>query len=293
MIDPKSLKHMLNSIYGACNLPMVEIKDEIVTEEENMNNAYPVKNYKINFGDDVLTKDAVMTQQEVYKAIMSPPPMTIGEGKQKARPLDTPEEKWTWVTGYKGLDKDMKAYGDFQYEMDKLYIMPDGEPVEACHGGFHMCLNLKDLYNYKPIGHGNRFFECKALVRESDLEKYGTPVSFKSAWFVPGVNPLVDKLAAKSIHLTRELDFDEILAHIEGVEEWPLYIKKMAIAESIDKAKTEMKILTMIKMGYAEPLAKYIVNDRNGEDGYNLAVALDSQPGISMDTKINAIFSHI
>ena len=101
-----------------------------------MNNVYPIKNYNISFGDSVLTKDAVMTQQEAYKAIMSPPPMTIDEGKQKERPWDTPEEKWTWVTGYKGLDKDMKAYGDFQYEMDKLYIMPEGEPVEACHGGF-------------------------------------------------------------------------------------------------------------------------------------------------------------
>ncbi len=287
MTDSKSLKQMLNSIYGAYNLPMVEIKDEIVTEEENMINAYPVKNYTINFGDDVLTKDAVMTQQEVYKAIMSRPSMTIGEDKQKDRPWDTPEEKWTWVTGYKGLDKDMKAYGDFQYEMDKLYIMPEGEPVEACHGGFHLCLKLEDLHNYKSIGAGNRFFECKALVRESDLKKYGTHDIQRL------FTCKVDKLAAKSIQLTRELSVDEILAHIDGVDEWPFYVKKTAITENIDKAKTEMKILTMIKMGYAEPLAKYIVNDRNGEDGYNLAVALDSQPGISMDTKINAIFSHI
>ena len=292
MTDSKSLKQMLNSIYGACNLPMVEIKDEIITEEENMNNVYPIKNYNISFGDSVFTKDPVMTQQEVYKAIMSPPPMTIDEGEQKDRPWDTPEEKWTWVTGYKGLDKDMKAYGDFQYEMDKLYIMPDGETVEACHGGFHLCLKLEDLYNYKFIGSSNRFFECSALVREKDLEQYGKA---NGGWRMNGMfmSPhAVDKLAAKSIRLIRELSVDEILAHIEGVNEWPEYIKEMAIGEGVPAAQKELKLITMTKMGYARPLAEYICNHCDSS-GYDLAVALDAQPGISMDTKVAAIFSHI
>lgn len=155
--------------------------------------------------------------------------------------------------------------------------------MEACRGGFHLCLKLEDLYRYKSIGSGNRFFECSALVRESDLEKYGTP----------GYIFKIDKLAAKSIRLIRELSAYEILYHIEGSNEWPEYIKEMAISKDIDTAESELKIITMVKMGYARPLAEYIVNDRAGEDGLKLAVALDSQPGISMDTKINAIFSHI
>ena len=152
-----------------------------------------------------------------------------------------------------------------------------------------MCLNLQDLYRHKSIGDGNRFFECSALVRESDLERYGE-ISYD---IYRGFSGKINKLAAKSIRLIRELTPNEILAHIEGVGEWPDHIKELAIADNVAKAETEMKILTMIRMGYAEPLAKYIVNDRNGGDGYKLAVALHSQEGISMDTKINAIFSHI
>jgi hypothetical protein len=82
------------------------------------------------------------------------------------------------------------------------------------------------------------------------------------------------------------------LAHIEGAKEWPEYVKEIAITKSITDAKTEMKILDMVRIGYARPLAEYIINHSDGS-GYTLAMALDAQPGISMDTKINAIFSHI
>lgn len=192
------------------------------------------------------------------------------------------EENWVWVTGYKGLDKDMKAYNDFQYEMDQLYIMPDGEPLRACHRGFHMCLKLEDLYNYKSIGDGNRFFECKALVREKDLEKYGTPTFIGK----------IDKLAAKSIRLVRELSIDEILDYKSECALWPEYIKKMAIDKSVVEAEKEWRIVNLTRMGYARPLAEYICNHCDGS-GYDLAVALDAQTDISMDTKVNAIFSHV
>lgn len=192
------------------------------------------------------------------------------------------EEKWVWVTGYKGLDKDMKAHGGFQYEMDQLYIMPDGERVQACYSGFHLCLNLKDLYKYKSIGYSNRFFECKALVRESDLNEYGKAgFPFKK-----------DKLAAKSIRLVRELSVDEIMADVDGAAEWTQDVKELAITDGIYKAETEWKVIVMTRMGYARPLAEYIVNHCDGS-GYDLAVALDAQTDISMDTKVNAIFSHI
>ena len=58
------------------------------------------------------------------------------------------------------------------------------------------------------------------------------------------------------------------------------------------KAQNEYHAGVLTAMGYARPLAEYICNHTDGS-GYSLAVALDSQPGINMDTKIAAIFSHI
>lgn len=284
----ESLKQQLNAIYGRANYEQkcpvyIDNRKSKMMEDFIMDF---IMDFKTNANANLTDAFAYTVQQEIYKNLMSAPTVTV-----KSESAETPkEEKWVWVSGYKGLDKDMKAYNDFQYEMDKLYIMPDGEPVEACHGGFHLSLKLEDLYDYKSIGSGNRFFECSALVRESDLEKYGKPDPNYCYGFV-FCGAKVDRLAAKSIRLVRELSADEILYHIEGSDEWPEYVKEMAIAESIDAAKKELKIVTMTKMGYARPLAEYIVND--DDDGYKLAVALDSQPGISMDTKVNAIFSHI
>ena len=225
--------------------------------------------------------------QQFYNAILNrSPSVTIPVPELEVK--TTEDGEWVWVTGYKGLDKDMKAHGGFQYEMGKQYIMDDGKVVEACRSGFHLCLSLEDLYNYKGIGSGNRFFECKALVRVSDRAKYG---SHDSRFFSSSFK--IDKLAAKAIEITRELTADEILAHETDIDKWPEYVKEMAISEGIEKAKKEIKIRTLVQMGYARPLAEYIINDRNSEDGFKLAMALDAQPDISMDTKITAIFSHI
>ena len=188
----------------------------------------------------------------------------------------------------------MKCKNDFQYDLGKQYDMPEGEAVEACTSGFHMCMKLEDVYDYYPIGKSNRFFECRALVRKSDLEKYGK-VDGSSFYVTLIVGGKVNKLAAKSIELTRELSVDEILDHKSEAGLWPEYIKGMAIQEGIEAAETEWHIIHMTEMGYARPLAEYICKSEKCRHlgGYELAVALDSQPDISMDTKINAIFSHI
>ena len=207
--------------------------------------------------------------------------------------IDTSE--WVWVTGYKGTDKDMKCKNDFQYELGKQYDMPEGEAVEACTSGFHMCMKLEDVYHYYPIGCGRRYFECRALVRKSDLEKYGKIDTNSLYAFTIGGASTVNKLAARSIELIRELSVDEILKHKPEAGLWPEYVKDMAIRESFEAAETEWHIVNMTYMGYARPLAEYICkNEKNRHlGGYELAVALDSQLDISMDTKINAIFSHI
>ena len=199
------------------------------------------------------------------------------------KPYDMPEEKWVWVTGYKGTDKDMRCMNDFQYEIGKTYDMPDGAEIQACSSGFHMCLKLEDVFDYQRIEKGNRFFEVRALVRESDRDNYG-----KNWVWAPGGN----KLAAKSIEIVRELSVDEILAHIPEAAEWPDEIKELALEKNVDAAKTEGKVYNLVNMGYSIELAKYICNDTH-KSGYELAVALDTQPGISMDTKIVAIFSQV
>lgn len=195
---------------------------------------------------------------------------------------DTPEEKWVWVTGYKGTDKDMKCMNDFQYEIGRTYDMSDGEEVCLCHSGFHMCLKLEDVFEYQKIEDGNRFFEVRALVRERDRNKYGTVHGFMNH----------NKLAAKSIEIVRELNADEILAHIPEAAEWSDEIKELALEKNVNAAKAEGKVYNLVSMGYSIELAKYICNDTH-KSGYELACALDTQPGISMDTKILAIFSHV
>lgn len=193
------------------------------------------------------------------------------------------EERWVWVTGYKGTDKDMKCMNDFQYEIGKTYDMPEGEEIRTCHSGFHMCLKLEDVFEYRRIEKGNRFFEVRALVRESNRNGY-------ISWAYPYIRD--DKLAAKSIEIVRELSADEILAHIPEAAEWPDEIKELALEKNVSAAKAEYKINKLVSMGYSPELAKYICNGTH-KSGYELAVALDTQPGISMDTKILAIFSHV
>lgn len=203
----------------------------------------------------------------------------------KTKAKDQKDEEWIWVKGYKGMDKDMKCHGGFQYELGESYDMPEDKPVQACYSGFHLCLNLVDVFDFVSIENGNRFFEVEALVRMKDVERYGNDNHF---FF--GSN---NKLAAKSIVIVRELTVDEILEPHPETENWSVEAKRIAIEDSFQKAMCSHHILTLVKMGYAEPLASYICNKENCRDGYNLAVALASQPDISMDTKINAIFSHI
>ena len=200
------------------------------------------------------------------------------------KPVANKDEEWIWVKGYKGMDKAMKCHGGFPYELGTQYDMPENEPVYTCQSGYHLCLKLIDVYDYVEIGKGNRFFEVEALVRKSEVDSYGRDV---------GMLGRNNKLAAKSIRIIRELSVDEILEPYPDTADWTIETKRVAIEDSLNEARRAHRVQVMVKMGYAEPLASYIVYDKNGEDGYNLAVALDTQLGISMDTKINAIFSHI
>lgn len=199
--------------------------------------------------------------------------------------LKTEPEEWIWVDGFKGMNKDMQCHGGFQYELGKRYDMPEGDTVKACEGGFHLCLKLEDVFGYVDVKNNNRFFVVRALVRKSDFDQYGKKASIWSL-------DTNDKLAAKSIEIVRELTIDEIFEHIADTQDWSIEEKTTALHDGIEVGRRNCQIRKLVSIGYAEPLAEYIVN-ANDSDGYKLAMALDTQPGVSMDAKITAIFSHI
>lgn len=191
-----------------------------------------------------------------------------------------PAEEWIWVEGFKGMDKNMQAYDNFQYELDKQYDMPEGATIEPCSGGFHLCLNLRDVFDHYSIGNGNRFFYALALVRKSDAEKYGTYENLTDErGFIYHTYP-INKLAAKSIKIVRELTADEILKSYGG-DEWDEKYKQIALSVNVNAATTAMYTDDLIGFGYSLPFASWLVNNRK----YEIAKAVGSQTDLSMDMK--------
>ena len=199
----------------------------------------------------------------------------------------TPAEEWVWVTGYKGTDKDMKCR-DYQYEMGKLHAMPEDEPIVDCASGFHLCLKLKDVFNYYEIGSGRRFFEVQALVRKKDFDEYGKRDSTCGGnglfIFYFNDNPVRDKLAAKSIVFTRELTVDEILKDTEAAN-WDDEYKQMAIGKGVVRARCAIEAKELATLGYSEAFAQYIA----ANDKYKAAKKVASQKDLSMDMKVLCI----
>ena len=192
------------------------------------------------------------------------------------------EEEWIWVEGYKGTDKDMKCLG-YQYELGAQYNMPDDDSVLVCKSGFHLCLKLNDVYDYYPIGNGNRFFKVKALVRKSDKDRYNT-----SSYTIDGVRYYIgennNKLAAKSIVFLSELTSDEILANTEA-QSLPEEYKDVALTSSVRAAVEIYQISTLTGDGYSLPFATHIVSTGK----FNVAHAVGSQKDLSMDLKVLTI----
>lgn len=199
---------------------------------------------------------------------------------------DVPEEEWIWVTGYKGMDKDMQCHGGFQYELGTRYDMPEGEKIEACESGYHLCLKMHDVFSHVVIGRGNRFFEVRALVRKKDFDEYGKVKKDESrySWMLGNIY-IVNKLAAKSIEIVRELSVDEIMEHVPAAKDWCDEYKKMAITTGIEVVQNLVKVDKLTELGYSNTFAHWLVN--NGK--YDIAKAVGSQEGLSMDMKVLCI----
>lgn len=191
---------------------------------------------------------------------------------------------WVWVEGYKGTERDMKCQG-FQYEVGKTYQMPRDE-VKECITGYHLCLNMRDVFEYYPIGNGNRYFKVRALVRLSDKNEYGqypkceSTDSYSRYASLMGSSPR-NKLVATEIEFLEELTMDKVLSHTKAVD-WTEEYKKLAMEIGIGGADRTRKIDTLTSYGYSLPFASYLIENEK----YDVAKAVGSQPDLSMDMKV-------
>ena len=186
------------------------------------------------------------------------------------------EEEWIWVEGYKGTDKNMQGHNNYQFEIGKRYDMPEDAEIAKCRSGYHMCLNLRDVYSFYDIGKGNRFFRVKALVRKSDYKNYTTD----GDWYGH------KKLAAKSIVFISELTPEEIFSTGEEAT-WTHEEKVLALEKGKNEAKKLVYTRKLIEIGYSPIFAKYCASD---DDKFEVAYAV-GQEDISMDMKVFAIFN--
>lgn len=197
----------------------------------------------------------------------------------------TTEEEWVWVKGYKGTDRNMCCIGGYQYELDKQFDMPEDADITLCHSGFHFCKSLTNVFAHYDISNGNRFFEVEALVRAkgkpADASSWTTPIYYASMYN--------DKRTSKSIRLIRELTVDEVFEACgdEEVCKWTDDQKRRAMETSIKTVRSEIRVNALVEAGYSRPFATYIAAE---DSKYITAINVASQPGVSMDVKVLAIF---
>lgn len=180
------------------------------------------------------------------------------EDEVKGGIVNVPADKWIWIEGYKGTDCDMKCRG-FQYELNRQYDI-EGD-VKECENGFHLCLNLKDVFGWYKIKHGNRFFKVKALVRKNDFDNYGS-IFYKPFCSEPIVT---DKIVAKSIVFTEEIGYSNGLKEYihnqyKFIDNEQEYIKLKNIKyECFRKRKL---VDTLKEIGYSELFANILYDKK-------------------------------
>ena len=194
-------------------------------------------------------------------------------------------DEWIWVIGYKGTDKNMRCR-DTQYELGMRYeiLVDDDKDIEECRYGYHLCLELRDVFDHYGIGKGNRFFEVRALVRKSDVEKY--PMTLQRSKFSGGMwGGFAPKIVSKSIEFIRECTIDEIFKDTIGAD-WSDEHKKLALIKDLNTVRYIHQAQELTQYGYSLPFAEYIIDHGR----YEAAKALGSQTDLSMDMKVLMIF---
>lgn len=246
----------------------------------------------IFFGDDVKELVQMFSKKKKNQLLEEAinkvnEPIKDDEKKEEAkREPEKPVEEWIWVKGYKGTDKDMKCR-DYQYELHKCFDISDDKEVVECEHGFHLCKDRNDVFKYYPIRDSNRFFEVKALVRKTDYESYnGGNLTYDTNYRMVMFGK--DKLVAKSIIFTRELTVDEILSDIYVPDGWSAEDKKMIIELGYEEAFRFVGRRELNKLGYSDTFSEIIIKDGK----FDIARAVGTQEGLSMDMKVWAIYNH-
>ncbi|VIF90228.1 Uncharacterised protein [Clostridioides difficile] len=168
-------------------------------------------------------------------------------------------EEWIWIEGYKGTDRDMRCR-NFQYELNKTYSVKEIHRgnISIYDYGFHLCLDLKDVFRCYNLDLSNRFFKVKALVRREDKYKYEMEQSFSS------IRPRAEcSIGAKEIILFRELTFEELKQDIQdkfpkinNELEWNI-IKKLGVYKYYNK----LFINKMKEIGYSDVFSQVLFDE--------------------------------
>jgi hypothetical protein len=204
-------------------------------------------------------------------------------GKLSSDAEPTTKEEWVEVEGYKGLNKDMTAYGGFKYEIGKTYAM-DGKDVKLCDNGFHFCLNQKDVYKYYPPNFNTRYFKVKGLVKKTDFDDYG------SSYFYGSYRN--DKIVAKEITLIEEISISEMDGAQAKFEEKYPFIKEMDFIPDTEeeyKAKVREICERELSKSYSEAFRFFMLgNDYNYTTYTKMKILSDE--GVSPDMRAYILF---
>lgn len=232
-----------------------------------------------------LFNDYHMDAKSMYPNIIIKPLSDMIKDDIVDKPEETKPEDWVWVRGFKGTDANMNCR-DTHYELNKVYEM--GDDVEICNKGYHLCLNLKDVFSYYNVQKGNRFFEVSALVKRRDYEDMKANMS-PSLTCVAWLGKSTDKIVAKSIIFLRELSVDEVFNALDGdgYKDWTEVDKKEAMMIGTRKVRERINTKKLIDLGYNEIFAAYLVDNCK----FDVAYAVANQPGLSMEMKCLAIFA--
>ena len=194
-----------------------------------------------------------MDQQEIYE-------------KQVDKYIEDNGDEWMWVPGWKATDFYMRGYGDFQFEMGKVYELPDGEEPDTCNTGFHFCPKpqyVRQFYHY------GRLFKGRALIRKSEWLKAEEwvrehPDGPMWGYSLYHMSPTYAKIAAKAVEFVEEVPISEARGYFYDVdyvnddEEYMSFIKWMADKKDMDDWYFNKYNALMAEAGVSELLARVI-----------------------------------
>jgi len=196
--------------------------------------------------------------------------------------------EWEEVEGYKATDENMMCQ-DFQYELGKIFSIPE-EEVNLCSSGFHMCQELKDIFNFYNLSPENRFFKVRATIKKEYTVYSENRREIRGSG---GFFYVHDKDVAKEITFLEELPIEKIEPFI--LMKYPLLtdLEKEWNLDFINhyKENTIKKYVSKIMevSNFSESLCSYIIrrlwqDDKEAMDEIVDYLSILSENNLSNDT---------